>query len=77
MKAQIENIVNLAALLIIEGKATKENAIERALEIDSVKCLRVIEDIADMKKGYLNGLNVNQKAYSIVIKSVYDKLAKP
>jgi hypothetical protein len=75
MKTQIENITTIAANLIISGKATPENAIEKAIELDSNKCLEVIEDINDMKRGYINTHNKTQKAFNILLKSVYEKLA--
>ena len=34
MNAQIENIIELAATLVVEGKATTENALEMAFGIE-------------------------------------------
>ncbi len=76
MTTQLNNIIELAASLIIEGKATEENAIEIAIEIDNNKCLNVFEAISDMHKGYINELNINQKGFNIVLKSTYNKLSK-
>ena len=76
MKTQLNNIIELAANLIIEGKATEENAIQMAIEIDNNKCLNVSEDLSNIKKGYVNELNLNQKGFNIVLKSTYNKLSK-
>ena len=76
MKTQLENIVELAANLILEGKATESNALQIAIEIDNNKCLEVIEDISDMKRGYINERNTNQKGFEIVKNSVYERLSK-
>jgi hypothetical protein len=75
MKTKIENLTTIAANLIISGKATPENAIQLAVEMDSQKCLEVIQDIFDMKRGYINKNNKSQKAFHILLKSVYKKLA--
>ena len=75
MTTQLNNIIELAANLIIEGKATENNAIEMALKIDSEKCLKCVEDVADMNRGYINENNQTQKAYGILLKSVYQKLS--
>lgn len=76
MKTQLEDIVELAANLILEGKATESNALQMAIEIDNNKCLEVIEDISDMRRGYINERNTNQKAFEIVKNSVYERLSK-
>ncbi len=76
MTTQLNNIIELAATLITEGKATEENAIQMAMEIDNNKCLDIFEDISDMRKGYINELNVNQKGFNIVLESTYNKLSK-
>ena len=76
MKTQLNNIIELAANLIIEDKATEENAIQMAIEIDNNKCLNVSEDLSNIKKGYVNELNLNQKGFNIVLKSTYNKLSK-
>jgi len=76
MTNQLNNIIELAANLIIEGKAAEENAIQMAIEQDSNKCLEVIEDIYDMRRGYVNEKNTNQKGYEIVKNSVYERLSK-
>lgn len=76
MTTQLNNIIELAAKLIIEGKATEENAIQMAIEQDNNKCLEVIEDMADMRRGYINERNTNQKGFEIVRNSVYERLSK-
>jgi len=76
MTTQLNNIIELAANLITEGKATEENAIQVAIEIDNNKCLDVFEDISNMRKGYINEHNVNQKGFHIVLQSTYNKLSK-
>ena len=76
MTNQLNNIIELAANLIIEGKATEENAMQMVIEQDSNKCLEVIEDIFDMRRGYVNERNTNQKGYEIVKNSVYERLSK-
>ncbi len=72
MQNQVENIAELAAQLIIDGKSSVKNAFEMALKIDSEKCLDVIEDMADMRGGYVNDLNKNQKAYEIILEGAYN-----
>ena len=76
MTTQLNNIIELAAKLIIEGKATEENAIQMAIDQDNNKCLEVIEDMADMRSGYINERNTNQKGFEIVRNSVYERLSK-
>jgi hypothetical protein len=74
MTTQIKNIIELAANLVIEGKADETNALEMALKIDTEKALKCIDDITDMKRGYINPNNQTQKAYGILLKSVYQRL---
>lgn len=76
MPTQLNRIIQLAANLILEGKANKDNAIQMAIEIDNNKCLEVIEDISAMRRGYINQRNTNQKAFEIVKNSVYERLSK-
>ena len=36
--------------------------------------MAAFEDVQDMKKGYVNEFNLNQKGFNIVLNSVYKKL---
>lgn len=74
METQINNIAELAAELVISGKATIENAFQKALEIDNEMILKSIEDIRDMQNGYKNDENKTQKSFGILMNSVYSKL---
>jgi len=76
MTTQLNNIIELAANLITTGKAIEVNAIQMAIEIDNNKCLEVFENISDMKRGYVNEKNINQKGYGIILKSTYNRLSK-
>ena len=76
INTQLNNILEIAANLITEGKATEENAIEMAIELDNNKSLKLHEDISDMRKGYINELNGNQKGFNIVLEGTYNKLSK-
>ena len=71
MKTQLENIIELAALLVIEGKATEDNALQMAIEEDNKRCLNMIEDINN-----LNEENTNKTGYEIVMENVYSKLTE-
>lgn len=75
MTNQLNNIIELAAQLVNEGKATIDNAIEVAIRIDNERALKCIEDMADMSKGYVNQENKTQKAFGILLTSVYGKLS--
>jgi hypothetical protein len=76
MENQINNIIELAANLIIEGKATNENTIEMAIREDNDRCLKVFEDVTYMIKGYVNDFEKSQKGYSILLNSVYKILSE-
>jgi len=76
MTTQLNNIIELAAKLITEGRATEENAIQMAIEIDNNKCVDVFEDVSDMRKGYINELNLNQNGFNNVLTNTYNKLSK-
>ena len=76
MTTQLNNIIELASTLIIEGKATQENALQMAIEIDTNRCAKSIDDVSDMRRGYVNERNTTQKALDILCKSVYEKLSK-
>ena len=76
MENQVNNIIELAANLIIEGKATNENAIEMAIREDNDRCLKVFEDVTYMRKGYVNDLEKSQKGYSILLNSVHKILSE-
>ena len=76
MTTQLNNIIELAASLITEGRATEENAIQMAIEIDNNKCVDVFEDVSDMRKGYINELNLNQNGFNNVLTNTYNKLSK-
>ena len=76
MTTQLNNIIELAAKLITEGRATEENAIQMAIEIDNNKCVDVFEDISDMHRGYINELNLNQNGFNNVLTNTYNKLSK-
>lgn len=76
MTNQLNNIIELAANLIIEGRATEENAIQMAIEEDNNRCLAVFEDISYMRNGYINELNTNQKGFNIILENTYNKLSK-
>ena len=69
----LNNIIEIAANLIVEGKANKENAIQMAIEIDNNRILNVVSDIKDMRD-FPNPHNKNQKAYNIILNNVYNKL---
>jgi len=75
MTTQLNNIIELASQLVIEGKATIETAFEIALKIDNERTLNTIEDIADMNRGYVNDNNKTQKAFGILLKSVNQRLS--
>lgn len=75
MRTQLNNIAELAAELVISGKATFENAFQIALELDNDMVLKSIEDIRDMNNGYKNEENKTQKAFGILMNSVYSKLS--
>ena len=75
MTTQLNNIIELAAQLVVQGEATNENAIELALQKDNERSLKCVEDISDMRRGYVNESNKTQKAYGIIMKSVYSKLS--
>ena len=75
MTTQLNNIIDLAAQLVIEGKATTENAIELALKQDNEMVLKCVEDMEDMRRGYINEANKTQKVFGIIIESVYSKLS--
>ena len=75
MTTQLNNIIELAAQLVIEGKATSETAIELALKQDNEMSLKCVEDMTDMRRGYINEENKTQKAFGIIMKSVYSKLS--
>ena len=71
---QLENIIQSAANLIVKGEATADNAIQMAIELENNRCIKMIEDIDNMKRGYVNDLEKNQKAFKIILNSVYNKL---
>ncbi len=73
----INNIIEFAARLVIEGNATPDNAIFKALKNDSEMCLNCIDDLNDMNRGYNNQNVKTQKAFNILLESVYSKLQKP
>jgi len=75
MTTQLNNIIDLAAQLIIEGKATAENAVELALKQDNEMALKCVEGMTDMRRGYINEENKTQKAFGIIMESVYSKLS--
>lgn len=72
---QLSNIIELAAQLVIEGKATTEKAMELALKQDNENTLKCVEDMEDMRRGYINEKNKTQKAFGIIMESVYSKLS--
>lgn len=76
MKNQINNIAEIAAELVISGKATIENAFQMALELDNDMIFKSIEDIRDMQNGHKNEANKTQKAFGILMNSVYSKLKR-
>lgn len=76
MTTQINNITEIAAELVISGKATIENALQMALEMDSEMVLKSIEDIRDMQNDYNNEENKTQKAFNVLMNSVYSKLKR-
>ncbi len=67
----LDNIIEAAAQLIIEGKATIDTAFEMALKADMARCEKAIDDMRDMKAGYINPENKTQKAANILMHSVY------
>jgi len=70
----LNNIIERAANLIISGEATKDNALQMAIEIDNNKCEEVIFDVKSMRD-YPNAHNLNQKAFYIIMNGVYTKLS--
>lgn len=70
----LENIIEIAAQLVIDGKATTENAIEMALEIDTNRALKCVEDMADMNRGYINPHNKTQAAYNTMMQRVFQNI---
>lgn len=72
----LDNILEIAANLIIEGKCTVDNAITQAIKQDTERILNTVEDMTDMNRDYVNNENKNQKAYHLIMKSVYYKLTK-
>lgn len=62
MKTQAQNIADLATLLLIEGKATKDNFVEKAIELDSAKHLKVEEPAR------ANSLNAVQRLINKIAK---------
>lgn len=76
MTTQINNIAEIATELVISGKSTIENAFQMALELDNDMVLKSIEDIRDMQNGYKNENNKTQKAFGILMESVYSKLKR-
>lgn len=75
MTTQLNNITDLAAQLVIEEKSTTENAIELALKQDNEMSLKCVEDMEDMRRGHINEENKTQKAFGIIMESVYAKLS--
>ena len=74
MTTQINNIAELAAQLVIEGKATFDNAIEMAINQDNKRCINAIEDMDNMKRGYITEHNKTLKAYKVLLNSTYVNL---
>lgn len=72
MNTQLNNLVELAAQLILDGKATIDNAMQMAIEQDSDRCLQAIEDMKDKLDGYINPNNKTQKAASILMNRIYN-----
>lgn len=76
MMQQVENIIELAVLLIEEGKATIDNAFQMALEMDMQRCKDVVESI--QVKHQTNGNKFKEgtkahKASDIVCDSVHKR----
>ena len=70
----LQNIIDIASDLIVSGKATEDNAIEMAIEIDNERIINVMQDVQSIRRGYKNDRNINQKGFQIVMNRVYRKL---
>lgn len=75
MKTQLENIIDIASSLILEGKATEQNAIQMAIQIDNDRILNTVEDLVDMRKGYVNQNNKTQVAFETIKNRVHINLS--
>ena len=75
MTTYLNYIAELGAELVIKGKATTDNAIQKALELDKEKCETAISDCIDMKRGdgYENEHNKTQKGIKVIGKSTFNK----
>jgi hypothetical protein len=74
----LKNLIEIAATLVVEGKATVENAIEKAIELDNQMCENTL-GVLNNQRGY-NFINSNNivptKGLQIVKKSLYERFNK-
>lgn len=70
----LEYLVEQAALLIEKGDATMENAILMAIKQDNERLDKTLEAMADYYRGYRNDRVKEQRAFSIILKSVHTKI---
>lgn len=78
MTTQLDNILQLAALLINEGKANIDNALEKALELDNKMCENAL-GVLQNQRGYnfiASDKIVASKGVQIVKKSLYERFNK-
>jgi hypothetical protein len=72
---QIENITSIAAQLVIDGKATQEDAIQKALQYDSEMCEKMLLEIhRGQTRPRIDSDSKERKGIEIVKRSVYNRL---
>lgn len=74
--SNLEYLIEQAAILVINGKATEDNALLMAIEHDNERLLTCIEAHNDRQRGYVNQLNKWQKGTDLVMYGAYEKMNK-
>jgi hypothetical protein len=74
LNKQIENITSIAAQLVIDGKATPEDAIQKALQYDSEMCEKMLLEMHRQQNSQYRRETKESKGVEIVKRSVYNRL---